>query len=115
VPYLTDYSANHIPPLFMITGTLGVRLFDEKLTLGTRVTYAGRPKVPSVTGMAGDLHTHWEPFTSVDLFGSLQVNEHMVWNLSAENITDRYFIDPLGGAGLPAPGRTLRTSLTTKF
>jgi hemoglobin/transferrin/lactoferrin receptor protein len=35
--------------------------------------------------------------------------------LNADNITDRFYVDPLSNAILPAPGRTLRAGLTMKF
>jgi outer membrane receptor protein involved in Fe transport len=36
-------------------------------------------------------------------------------NVSAENLTDKFYIDPLGGTPIAAPGRTIRTGLTMKF
>ena len=38
--------------------------------------------------------------------------ENMTRNVSAENFADRYYIDPLDGAALPAPVRAVRTGLT---
>lgn len=58
---------------------------------------------------------YWEPTTTFDLFGSYRVNEHVSFNASAENVTDRYYLAPLSVATLPAPGRTLRIGAAIQF
>ncbi len=109
-----DYSSNHVPPEFMATATLGMRFFDEALTVGTRVTYANERKIgPSPIDVSTAVV--WAPFTILDMFGSYKFNDRVVLNVSAENLTDKFYIDPLGGTPIAAPGRTIRTGLTMKF
>lgn len=109
-----DYSSNHVPPELMVTGTFGARLFDEALTVGTRVTYANERKIAPSAQSVG-ISLHWAPFTVVDLFAAYKVNEHVSLNVSAENVTDQFYVDPLGGSPIAAPGRTVRAGLTAKF
>ena len=44
-----------------------------------------------------------------------EVTDGVEFSFNADNIFDRYYIDPLSNAVLPAPGRTLRAALTAKF
>ena len=40
-PIATDYVSNYVPPEYSGSFTLGMRAFDEKLTLGARTHFAG--------------------------------------------------------------------------
>ncbi|WP_041527245.1 TonB-dependent receptor [Paracoccus aminophilus] len=112
-----DYAANQIPPAYSGNLTLGARLLDDKLTLGTTITRVGGRAAPAGEGTNGFLLPlrQWNPYTTVDLFASYRMNERMVMNFSAENVTNRYYVDALGLAALPAPGRTLHLGLEAKF
>lgn len=112
---VADYSANYVPPKFMVTATLGARFFEEALTLGTRVTHAQERAIPSSHGQSGDISVVWPKFTTVDLFGSYKFSEHLRLDASVENLTNRFYIDPLAGTRSPAPGTTARISLTARF
>jgi hemoglobin/transferrin/lactoferrin receptor protein len=109
-----DYSANHVPPEFMVTATLGARFFDEALTVGTRVTHATARKIPP-SPIDVSTAVVWAPFTVVDLFASYKLNENLTFNVSAENLADKFYVDPLGGTPIAAPGRTIHVGFTAKF
>ena len=51
----------------------------------------------------------------VDLFLNYKVQDHTQLNVSLQNLTDRYYLDPLAQSFMPAPGRTMRVSMQTKF
>lgn len=108
-----DYAANHMPPEIMKRLTIGTRLLDDKLEAGVRITQAGArlspvdPSARQYTGM-------WVPYTTVDAFATYKIRENLTLDLQAENLTDRFYIDALGGWN-PSPGRTFRANLTAKF
>lgn len=58
---------------------------------------------------------NWEDYNVVDFFGSYEVSENMEFNFSVDNAFDRFYMDALNTSAMPAPGRTFRASLTTKF
>lgn len=111
------YAQLHLPPEQTASLTLGTRLFEEKLTVGGRVTYVGeRP----VKGIADDTNgwttlTDWNPYTLVDVFATWKINDHMEAEFNVDNLTDVYYVDALAMGLVPAPGRTFRAVLTAKF
>lgn len=108
-----DYAANHMPPEIMKRLTIGTRLFDDKLSAGIRITQAGKRLSP-VTQNARQYTGMWVPYTTVDAFATYKITDNLTFDLQAENLTDRFYIDALDGWN-PAPGRTIRATLTAKF
>ncbi len=120
-----SFSAQQVPPKDTVTVNLGARLLDERLTLGTRLTYVGSRYIEgtgwggntinTALGIGGVKPSNWEPYTLVDLYGSYKVNENATLDFAVDNLTDRYYVDALSAVGVPAPGRTFRASFTVKF
>lgn len=108
-----DYGAPYIPPKWAGTVTLGTRMFEEKLTLGSRLNFAGRKLALVRHNYMPD--TQWDPYLVVDLFGTYRFNDKVKLDFSAENIFDTYYLDALSRAQIPSPGRTIRASLTANF
>lgn len=108
-----DYAANHMPPEIMKRLTIGTRLFEDKLTAGIRITQAGARLSP-VTQGARQYTGMWVPYTTIDAFATYKITENLTFDLQAENLTDRFYIDALDGWN-PAPGRTIRATLSAKF
>lgn len=114
-PIATDYVSNYIPPEYSGSITLGVRAFDEKLTLGARTHFAGvRSGTTWMTGNAArvGVDVSWPEYVIFDVFGSYKFTDDMLANFSVENITDEYYFGALASIGLPSPGRTFRFGLT---
>jgi len=115
-----DYATNQIPPEYSLSLTLSQKLMQDRLTVGGRVLHVG-PRAAShgtVTGQGLALfisQVKWDPYTTLDLFANYKFAENITGNLSIENVTDVYYVDPLGSAQQPAPGRTLNVSLTAHF
>lgn len=107
-----DYGSYHIPPKYSGSVTLGARFLDEKLVLGGRATFAG---TRAIGRAAGAFSSDWAPYVVYDLFGSYEFDPGLSLNVSAENITDLYYLDALSNARLPSPGRTVRATLTRSF
>lgn len=114
-----DYANNYVPPQYTGSVTVSQKLFDDALTIGGRASYVGpRPGGAEEAPIgAQSLITPiiWQPYTLVDLFASYQVNDYVKFDFNIENLTDRYYVDPLSLALIPSPGRTFRGSLTIKY
>lgn len=114
------FVVNQVPPKDAISLTVGARLFDEKLTLGSKITYVGKRPANGLdsdnVNVGGTLdHYEWKPYTVADLFASYQVNENFQVDMAVDNVTDQYYVDTLALGFVPAPGRTFRLSMTAKF
>ena len=57
----------------------------------------------------------WQPVFLVDAYMNYKVNENLALSLSATNLTDRYYLDPMTRSSMPAPGRTIKFGLTATF
>lgn len=111
-----DYGIMNMPPKYSGTVTVGARLFDERLEIGTRV-YSFGERFGGYALVSGAVNppTVWNKSTIVDLFGSYKVSKDVTLDFSAENIGDRYYMDAMSTGAIPAPGRTIRAGLTAKF
>ncbi|TYK60380.1 TonB-dependent receptor [Pseudomonas synxantha] len=116
--FMGSYTNTQNPPRFAANLTTGVRFFDQSLTVGTRITYTSGPTVtadkPWQTGATTPQLVYRE-VTLVDLFLNYKLQDHTQLNVSLQNLTDRYYLDPLAQSFMPAPGRTLRVGLQTTF
>ncbi|WGD30704.1 TonB-dependent receptor [Ancylobacter sp. WKF20] len=112
-----DYLTNQIPPRFTASFTAGARFFDERLTVGGRVTYMGeRLAEVQSDGMYFTWVTKvWEPYTVIDAFAQFKINSNITLDVSVQNLTDAYYVDALNNTDMPAPGRTFMLSLTGKL
>lgn len=108
-----DFGAPFIPPEWSGSLTLGTRLFNETLTLGSRLTFAGEKL--AVVRHNYQYDTQWKPYAVLDLFASYKVTDDATLDFSVENVGDLYYVDALSRAQLPSPGRTVRTSFTARF
>lgn len=112
-----SYANTQNPPKYAVNATIGARFLEEKLTLGGRMTYTSGPveklEQPWQNTIAAQVYYH--PVAVFDAFLAYELREDAVLNLSVENLTDRYYLDPLAQSLMPAPGRTFRAGLTMKF
>lgn len=113
-----SYTNTQNPPKFSANLTTGLRFFDEALTVGGRMTYTSGPTAqmdkPWQTG-ATTPQIDYRSVALFDLFLKYKVLEHTELNLSVQNLTDRYYLDPLAQSFMPAPGRTVRMGVQTRF
>lgn len=107
-----DYAANYVPPNSSGSVTAGIRLFDQKLTLGGRVQFSSARSGSVWPPANGDTFT-WPSYRVYDLFGIYKVDDHSTVNFSIENLTDEYYFGALTSIPVPSPGRTARISYTT--
>jgi hemoglobin/transferrin/lactoferrin receptor protein len=115
-----DYATNHVPPEYSVELSLSQRLFQDRLTLGGRAQRTGPRAIGhgDVTAQGASQFValvNWKPFTLVDLFADYRITRSLTASLRAENLFDRFYMDPLGLVTQPGPGRTVSFSLTQQF
>ena len=113
-PFKAGTQASIAQPNYSGTFTLGTRLFDESLTLGSRLIFFGKPYVSGDVTIGEDFY-YWRPQQIVDLFGSYHPTDYLSLGFSVENVADRYYIPPLYVSRIPSPGRTFRANFTARF
>lgn len=112
-----SYSNTQNPPRYMVNLTVGSRLFDERLTFGTRVVHNAGPISKLDKKWNVDLpaiQQLYRPTTLVDVFASWSFNDQLAVEASVDNLTDRYYLDPLALGMMPAPGRAVRLAIALK-
>ncbi|MCS3431810.1 TonB-dependent receptor [Klebsiella sp. BIGb0407] len=119
-----SFSQQQVPPKDTLTLDLGSRFLDSDLTVGTRISYVGSRFVDGmgvtdesgqVSGQYSIAPSKWNPYTLVDLYASYKLNQNASFDMTVDNLTDRYYVDALNTIPVPAPGRTLRGGFTLKF
>ncbi|MBB4842948.1 hemoglobin/transferrin/lactoferrin receptor protein [Paucibacter oligotrophus] len=114
-----SYANTQNPPKFSVNTTLGLRLLDQRLNLGTRVVRNSAPLHrlnEKWHSYAYTTQQQYYPATlTVDLFGSYKLSKQAELNLALDNAADRYYLDPLALSPMPAPGRTLRVDFSARF
>ncbi len=116
--YMGSFTNTQNPPKYAVNLTLGSRFFDQKLTIGGRMTHTSSPTEKIDQPWQDSATTPqllYKPVTLFDAFVSYKLREDAILNASVQNITDRYYLDPLAQSYMPAPGRTYRAGFTVKF
>lgn len=115
-----DYATNHVPPQYSVNVTVAQKLFNDALTVGGRITHVGPRAIGHGAVTAQGLgqfisQVNWKPHTLVDVFAEYKITDNLTANMRIENLTDVYYVDPLGLVNQPGPGRTVYAGMTAKF
>ncbi|MDW6025838.1 TonB-dependent hemoglobin/transferrin/lactoferrin family receptor [Mesorhizobium sp. BAC0120] len=95
-------------PSSQVTGQIGFRFFEEKLTIGGEVQYNGTPKGNATA----------EDYTLVNAFASYAPNEDYRIDFRADNIFDVNYVNPLNLSTVGTvyePGVSLKIGLTARL
>ncbi|BET98673.1 TonB-dependent receptor domain-containing protein [Xenorhabdus taiwanensis] len=119
------YLRTSIQPKYSANLSVGGRLFDEKLELGSRMLYHSKAEnkdekwlmnaLPDIYKGQSNNPMRWNPVFTVDAYISYQITSSISMELTGTNLTNRYYLDPLTRSMIPAPGRTFKLSLTSQF
>jgi catecholate siderophore receptor len=94
---------------------LGTYAYNEKLTLGARVTYAGGRKLGGVAANGNTL----PDYTTLDLLATYKFSENAELQFNVTNVADTTYYDSGYRSGSPftyvAPGREFSFNLKAKF
>ena len=107
-----DASVIFVQPERRIALDGGVRLFDEKLTIGGRMT-----KVSETEPTIGSLQNNYKlpAYTIYDLYASYAFTDDIKLRVNVNNLTDVAYVSALGADYYGMPGRTATVSLNFKF
>jgi hemoglobin/transferrin/lactoferrin receptor protein len=95
-------------PSSQVTGQLGFRFLEEKLTVGGEVQYNGAPAGNEIA----------KDYTLVNLFASYQATEDLKFNARVDNLFDVAYINPLNEDVVEdfyEPGISAKISATMRF
>ncbi|HEN3568642.1 TPA: TonB-dependent receptor, partial [Yersinia enterocolitica] len=101
--------------------TLGGRIFDKKLELGTIIRYNKGYQDESVINRYGYVNTayvaDWPSYTIFDLYASYKLTNNLILRSSIENITNRAYLVSYGDSISFSPnrGRTIQGGFEYKF
>ncbi|MDR6116090.1 MULTISPECIES: TonB-dependent receptor domain-containing protein [unclassified Sphingomonas] len=110
-----------------VNWTMGGRFFDKRLELGGRLTYYSRynnpffekianlPRAQQIDVYSLNVPFSWGAIVTADAYVRYNLNKRFSAELVGTNLNDRYYADPLTRSLMPAPGRTVRLSLTGRF
>ncbi|TIP38224.1 TonB-dependent hemoglobin/transferrin/lactoferrin family receptor [Mesorhizobium sp.] len=95
-------------PSSQVTGQLGFRFLEDKLTVGGEVQYNGKPKGNPVA----------RDYTLVNVFASYQATDNFKVDFRADNLFDVKYTNPLNAPATVVvyePGVTLKLAATMRF
>lgn len=101
---ITGDPLNSVTPNRLST-TFGLRLLDDKLTVGTRLTFVDDSKITVTNPTKG--------YGLVDLFASYRYDENISGDITIQNVFDRQYIQYQNSQA--SPGLTAKFGLTVKF
>lgn len=123
--FIAGYLLTQATPEDTVNWTVGGRFLDRRLEVGGRFTwYAGydNPQLAEFTnpddcigGCFLNIPYVWGDIITLDAYAKFRINDRFSAELSGLNLNNRYYLDPLSRSMLPAPGRTVRLSLTGRF
>ncbi len=125
--FVSGYLLTQAIPRLSVNASLGTRLFDERLELGSRIVHYQRHQNPDLQAYRDRLYAGsggliwqnvpftWGNITTVDAYARWRINDHASVELVGTNLGNRYYVDPATRSTLPAPGRTLKLGVTARF
>lgn len=115
----SDYATNTVPPKWSASVSISQKLWDDRAKIGARFTYIGKRPIDAEVPVSGwsplISAINWNPYALVDLSGQFQLTDGLSLDMSVDNLTDRYYVEPMSAAYVPAPGRTVRIGVTGKL
>lgn len=125
--FISSFLLTQATPEDSINWALGGRFFDRRLEVGGRLIWYSRYKNPQldrfiggpiddrISGYGLNIPYTWGEIVTFDAYAKFRLNDRFSAELVGTNLNDRYYLDPLSRSLLPAPGRTVRLSLTGRF
>lgn len=115
-----SFARTSLQPEYSLNLDLGARLLQRRLELGGRLTYhaEAKNKDEEKWGQMGwglNRPYYWDPVLVFDAYASYRLSDQLSLDLGINNITNRYYIDPMARVMQPAPGRTVKLALTVRL
>ncbi|MEE4450554.1 TonB-dependent receptor domain-containing protein [Novosphingobium resinovorum] len=124
--FVSSFLLTQATPETSVNWNVGGRFFDRRLEVGGRLiwysAYENSDPIGEWTtgetcvgGCSLNIPYTWGEIITFDAYARFRINERFNVELAGTNLNDRYYMDPLSRSMLPAPGRTVRLSLTGRF
>lgn len=124
--FVSSFLLTQAIPDTSVNWNVGGRFFDRRLEVGGRLIWYSAYDNPDpiaewttgatcVGGCALNIPYTWGEIITFDAYARFRIDERFTAELAGTNLNDRYYMDPLSRSMLPAPGRTVRLSLTGRF
>jgi hemoglobin/transferrin/lactoferrin receptor protein len=124
--FVSGYLLTQAIPKLSVNLSLGTRLFDERLELGSRIVHYQRhenptcrptatacwPAAATCSGRTCRSPGETSPPSMPMRAGASTSTPASNWSAAIGN---RYYVDPATRSTLPAPGRTLKLGVTARF
>ncbi|NYT38603.1 hypothetical protein ERD78_17155 [Allopusillimonas soli] len=115
-----------LQPKYSINADLGTRLLQNKMDINVRMRYHSRTENNRLERIVmrdadRDLYLwstrpfYWNNVMLFDLSAEYCINRFSSVRLSIDNLTDRYYLDPLARVAQPGPGRTVNLDLALRY
>ncbi|WP_206366566.1 TonB-dependent receptor [Sphingomonas gei] len=121
------YLLTQATPEDSVNWTVGGRFLEKRLEIGGRlIWYSGydNPQLDTflnggedvaIPGYALNIPYTWGEILTFDAYARFRLNDRFSAELVGTNLNNRFYVDPLTRTLNPAPGRTVRLSLTGRF
>jgi len=113
-----SFARTSLQPRYSINVDAGARLRNRKLQVGGRMVYHSSAKNKDeviLNDWAYNRPFYWNPIMVFDAYASYLVNKDVSIDFGVNNITNRYYLDPIARVSQPAPGRMLKFGVTARF
>ncbi len=123
--FISGFLLTQATPETSVNWNAGARFLDRRLEVGGRLIWYSAYDNPEITpwtatatcvgGCALNIPYTWGEIVTFDAYARFKINDRFSAEVAGTNLNDRYYMDPLSRSMLPAPGRTVRFSLTGRF
>jgi hemoglobin/transferrin/lactoferrin receptor protein len=124
--FVSSFLLTQATPETSVNWNIGGRFFDRRLEVGGRLIWYSAYDNPDPIGewttgttcvaeCSLNIPYTWGEIITFDAYARFRINERFSAELAGTNLNDRYYMDPLSRSMMPAPGRTVRLSLTGRF
>jgi len=125
--FVGGYLLTQATPTDTVNLNLGARFLQRRIEVGVRGVYysaydnpeldrfIGGARATRVDGWGLNTPYLWGEIVTVDAYANFKLNEKIRFELTGTNLNDRYYTDPLTRTAQPAPGRTLKLSMTARY
>ncbi|WP_418648633.1 TonB-dependent receptor domain-containing protein [Thauera butanivorans] len=115
------FARTALQPQYSINLDAGARLLENRLRISGRMTYHSAAKNKDEEKMNGVSYLafvrpfYWNPILVFDASASYAIDRNLSVDLTVNNLTNRYYVDPMARISMPAPGRTVTLGITAAF
>lgn len=124
--FLAGFLLTQATPEDTVNWSVGARFLQRRLEVGGRLVWHSGYDNPQLAefsdyenGCLGpcalNIPYTWGEILTVDAYARFKIDPRFTAELVGTNLNNRYYLDPLSRSMLPAPGRTVRVSLTGRF